>query len=137
MVAAASEAGGVCTNGMSEHARNAENSNSALLVSVTPADFPSAHPLAGLELQSALEQAAFVQGGGDFSAPAIRMQDFMEECEPRGFGAVHPSYPRGVRAVSPEALIWAGSNALIALILFIESKVPFSILSATIILIVV
>ena len=105
VVAAASESGGVCTNGMSEHARNAENSNSALLVSVTPADFPSSHPLAGLELQSTLEQAAFVQGGGDFSAPAIRMQDFMEGKAPSAFGAVQPSYPRGVRAVSPEAYL--------------------------------
>ena len=105
VVAAASEAGGLCTNGMSEHARDGENSNSALLVSVTPADFPSSHPLAGLALQKQLESAAFVAGGKNFSAPAIRMQDFMEQKEPQSLGTVHPSYPRGVRLVSPESYL--------------------------------
>ena len=105
VVAAASEAEGVCTNGMSEHARDAENSNSALLVSVTPEDFPSKHPLAGLELQRRLENAAFLAGGGDYFAPAIRMQDFMERSEALSLGSVHPSYPRGVRLVSPDAYL--------------------------------
>lgn len=105
VVAAASEAEGVCTNGMSEHARDAENSNSALLVSLTPADFPSAHPLAGLALQEALERAAFLAGGGDHRAPAIRMQDFLEKSETLSLGAVRPSYPRGVRLVSPDAYL--------------------------------
>ena len=105
VVAAASEAGGLCTNGMSEHARDDENSNSALLVSVTPADFPSAHPLAGLALQKELEKAAFAAGGRNFAAPAIRMQDFMEKKAPSGLGSVRPSYPRGVRLVSPESYL--------------------------------
>lgn len=102
VVAAASEQGGVVTNGMSAHARDAENSNSALLVSVTPADFPSAHPLAGIALQRQLEQAAFKAGGGDYCAPAIRLQDFMEKNEPQPFGSVKPSYPRGTRLVRAE-----------------------------------
>ena len=102
VVAAASDASGLCTNGMSEHARDGENSNSALLVSVTPEDFPSNHPLAGLALQKELERAAFFAGGADHKAPTIRMQDFMEQNEPRALGSVQPSYPRGVRLVSPE-----------------------------------
>ncbi len=102
VVAAASEEGGVCTNGMSAHARDAENSNSALLVSVTPSDFPSEHPLAGIELQKELEHAAFLAGGSDGSAPCIRMEDFMEKREARSLGSVLPSYARGVRLTSPE-----------------------------------
>lgn len=39
------------TNGMSEFARDRENANSALVVSVGPADFGSSHPLAGIEFQ--------------------------------------------------------------------------------------
>ncbi len=105
VVAAASEAGGLVTNGMSVNARDGENSNSALLVSVTPADFPSAHPLAGIALQRQLERAAFRAGGGDFSAPVIRMEDFMEKSEPRPFDAVKPSYPRGTRPVAAEAYL--------------------------------
>ncbi len=105
VVAAASEAGGVCTNGMSVRARDGENSNSALLVSVTPEDFPSAHPLAGLALQEHLEHAAFAAGGGDFSAPAIRMEDFMERREPTAPRSVRPSYARSVRPVCPESYL--------------------------------
>ena len=51
VVAAASEARRVVTNGMSEYARDRENINGALLVNVTPADFPDEHPLAGIRLQ--------------------------------------------------------------------------------------
>ncbi len=55
VVAAASEAGRLVTNGMSEYARNKTNANSALLVDVTPADFGSDHPLAGVEFQRRIE----------------------------------------------------------------------------------
>ncbi len=105
VVAATSAEGRLVTNGMSEHARDGENSNSALLVSVTPADFPSEHPLAGLALQKELEKAAFLVGGGNHSAPAIRMQDFMEGKAPTAPQGVSPSFPRGTRPVSPEAYL--------------------------------
>jgi uncharacterized FAD-dependent dehydrogenase len=51
VVAAASEEKSVVTNGMSEYKRDGGNANSALLVGVTPADYPSEHPLAGIEFQ--------------------------------------------------------------------------------------
>ena len=105
VVAAASEDGHLVTNGMSEQARDAENSNSALLVSVSPEDFPSAHPLAGLALQKDLERAAFLAGGGDHKAPAIRMEDFMAGNPPSDPRSVLPSFPRGTRAVSPESYL--------------------------------
>ena len=95
VVAAASEPGGVCTNGMSYFARDKKNANSALLVGVTPADFPDAHPLAGVAFQRALERAAFAADGGNYHAPAQRVGDFLEGRASQAFGAVAPSYLPG------------------------------------------
>ncbi len=97
VVAAASEAGGVVTNGMSYHARSGENANAALAVSVTPDDFGSAHPLAGVEFQRRLERAAFRAGGGDYSAPVQCVGDFLRGQRSERLGGVRPTYPRGWR----------------------------------------
>ena len=59
VVAAASEAGGIVTNGMSNYARDGKNANAALLVNVDPADLASSDVLAGVELQRAVEQRAY------------------------------------------------------------------------------
>lgn len=96
VIAAASEEGGVAVNGMSEHARDAVNSNSALLVGVTPADFGSDHPLAGFALQRKMEQAAYALGGGNYHAPAQLVRDFMAGRASAGAGEVQPSYLPGV-----------------------------------------
>ncbi len=96
VMAAASEPGGVAVNGMSEFARDAENSNSALLAGVGPADFPSAHPLAGVELQRDMERAAFRLGGGGYRAPAQLVGDFLQGVASTGLGSVAPSYRPGV-----------------------------------------
>ena len=96
VIAAASEEGGVAVNGMSEHARDARNSNSALLVGVTPADFGSDHPLAGFTLQRKMEQAAYVLGGSNYHAPAQLVGDFMAGRASTGVGDVIPSYLPGV-----------------------------------------
>ena len=109
VIAAASEPGGVVTNGMSLHARADENSNAALLVGVRPEDFGEDHPLAGYVLQRAIERAAFRAGGETFRAPAQRVEDFLADRETRSFGSVQPSYRPGVvpadlRAVLPPFL---------------------------------
>lgn len=96
VVAAASEPGGVVTNGMSAFARDLENANSALLVGVGPADFGSDDPLAGVAFQRQLERAAFAAGGGDYRAPAQLVGDFLRGVPSVGFGGVTPSYRRGV-----------------------------------------
>ena len=71
VVAAASEAERVVTNGMSEFARDKENINGGLLVNVTPEDYGGAEdPLAGIAFQRKLESAAYALGGGDYRAPA-------------------------------------------------------------------
>ena len=67
---AASEPGGVVTNGMSSWARDGRNSNAAVLVGVTPDDFQEEGPLAGVAFQRKLEQAAFRLAGGNYNAPA-------------------------------------------------------------------
>jgi uncharacterized FAD-dependent dehydrogenase len=117
VVAAASEPGGVCTNGMSAFARDGVNANAALLVGVSPADFPSDHPLAGIELQRGIERAAFAAGGGDFRAPAQLIGDLLAGRESRGLGGVSPTYLPGVapgdlRACLPGFVIEALREAL-------------------------
>lgn len=95
VVAAASELGRTVTNGMSVYARDGENINGALLVNVTPADFPSDHPLAGIALQRQLETAAYALTGG-FAAPCQRVADFLAGRPSTGPGTVRPSYRPGV-----------------------------------------
>ncbi len=75
VVGAASEEGGVVTNGMSYSARDKVNANSALVVSVGPGDF-GGDPLGGIRFQRRWEEAAFRVGGGDYHAPAQRAGDF-------------------------------------------------------------
>ena len=96
VVSAASEAGGVCTNGMSLSDRAGANANSGLLANVFPEDLPGDNVLAGVELQRACERAAFAAGGGDFVAPAQLVGDFLQKAPSTSGGRVVPTYPRGV-----------------------------------------
>ena len=96
VVAAASEFGGVVTNGMSHYARDGKNINGALLVSVTPDDFENS-PLGGVAFQRKLEKAAFAAGGGDYSAPAQLVGDFLKKRASVGNGKITPSYLPGVK----------------------------------------
>ncbi len=77
VVASSSEEGTVVTNGMSEYGRNGKNANSAVLVNVSPEDFESDDPLAGVRFQRKYEKLAFELGGRDYSAPAEKVKDFM------------------------------------------------------------
>ena len=102
VVAATSAQGRVVTNGMSEYARMADNSNAAILVSVTPEDFGSDSALAGLEYQEKIERAAFLSAGSGYKAPALTLGSFMNNEKETLESSVNPSYPIGVEAVSPE-----------------------------------
>ncbi len=95
VVAASSEEGGMVVNGMSEYARDKENANCALLVGIEP-PFDSDHPLAGMYLQRDIEQKAFRCGGGDYTAPAQLLGDFLKGKESKKMGSVNPSCPTGV-----------------------------------------
>ncbi len=102
VVAAASEAGGIVTNGMSNYARDGKNANAALLVNVDPADLASSDVLAGVELQRAVEQRAYrvaqEQGGAPYQAPAQTVGAFLGKEHAFGGDTVHcdPTYERGV-----------------------------------------
>lgn len=95
VVAATSEIGHVVTNGMSEFARNKENSNAALLVGVDGKDFGSDEPLAGMYFQRKFEEAAFRFGGANYQAPAQLVGDFLLNKTSKNFGEVQPSYQPG------------------------------------------
>lgn len=96
VVAATSEEGRVVTNGMSQYSRNERNANAGIVVNINPEeDFPG-HPLAGIELQEALESHAFVAGGEDYCAPGQLVGDFIKAKPSTEFGEVKPSYKPGV-----------------------------------------
>jgi hypothetical protein len=97
VMAATSEEEMVATNGMSEYAQNGQNSNSALLVPVTPGDFPSNHPLAGIEFQREWERKAYIAGGGNYRAPAQLVGDFLKKQVSGKTRSVTPSYRPGVK----------------------------------------
>ena len=76
VVAAASEEGGVVVNGMSAHARDGKNSNSAICCSIFKEDY-GADPKSAIEFQRKIERGAFLAGGSDYSAPIITVGDFL------------------------------------------------------------
>ncbi|MCK8061556.1 MULTISPECIES: NAD(P)/FAD-dependent oxidoreductase [unclassified Fusibacter] len=90
VVNASSEPEHLVVNGMSYHKRDAENSNSALLVSITPDDFESDHPLAGFKLQETLESRAY-SIGKDNGAPIQTVGDFLNDKMTTNLGNVNPS----------------------------------------------
>ena len=96
VVAAASQNGGVVTNGMSLSDRGGENANAALLVTLKPEDFPSKDTLGGMLWQEELERRAFVLGGENYRAPAQTVGDFLAGKPSKDFGAVQPTYLPGV-----------------------------------------
>jgi hypothetical protein len=96
VVAAASEEGQVVTNGMSHYSRSERNANAGIVVGITPADFGSDHPLAGMDLQQHLEAAAYVLGGSNYNAPAQLVGDFLAGRPSTHLGSVVPSYTPGV-----------------------------------------
>ena len=117
VVAAASEEGGVVTNGMSDHARDGENANAALLVTLNPADFPDRSPLGGMYWQRQLEQTAFRAGGSNYCAPAQLVGDFLVKRPSQTLGAGQPTYrPRGtlceLHTVLPERITSVLEQAL-------------------------
>lgn len=74
VVNASSETGRLAVNGMSYSDRNGENANSAIIVSVTPADFGDSDALAGIRFQQKLEEKAYALANG--AVPVERYGDF-------------------------------------------------------------
>ncbi len=95
VVAAQSEENTVVTNGMSNFKRDNVNSNAAVLVNVYPSDYMSEDVLAGVEFQRKIERKAFICGGGNYSAPVQRVEDFLKNHNSTSLGNVTPSYKPG------------------------------------------
>ena len=103
VVAAASEAGRLVTNGMSQYSRHERNANSAIVVGIEPEDFTAGKfaskddsVLAGIEFQRRLEEKAFHLGGANYDAPVQLVGDFLAGRKSGEHGCVTPSYKPGV-----------------------------------------
>jgi uncharacterized FAD-dependent dehydrogenase len=113
VVAATSESHRVVTNGMSQYSRNERNANAGIVVGIDPAkDFPGG-TLAGIALQERLESLAFELGGGDYSAPAQLLGDFIAGRPSTALGEVEPSYKPGIRLTDLAPLLPADAIAAI------------------------
>ena len=122
VVNASSEEGKMVVNGMSNYDRNAENSNAAVVVAVTPKDFDSDHPLAGVEYQRNWEQKAYVAGNGKI--PVQTFKDFKNNKKTLELGDVQPCQKgRYIMANVRECLPADISSAIIEAVLFWNQKI--------------
>jgi uncharacterized FAD-dependent dehydrogenase len=101
---------------MSQYSRNERNANAAIVVGITPADFPGG-PLAGIDFQRHWERQAFVAGGAGYAAPAQRVGDFLAGRPSTALGTVQPSYTPGIHLTdlsncAPDYVIAAIREAL-------------------------
>ncbi len=94
VAAAASEEGGVVTNGMSEYARDGRNANSAIAVSVFPDDF-GGNVDGAVDFIRKIESSAYKAGGGDYSAPIQTVGDFLSGKRGTEPSRVLPTYGEG------------------------------------------
>ncbi|MBE6643902.1 MAG: hypothetical protein E7612_00825 [Ruminococcaceae bacterium] len=104
VVAAASEEGGLAVNGMSYHSRAGKNSNSAVVCSIFKDDY-GATPLKAIEFQRNIEKAAFLSGGGNYSAPIVTVGDFLNDrciTEPRDIEPSYMAASKSVKLASPK-----------------------------------
>lgn len=98
VMAAASEEGGVVVNGMSHYARDGENSNSAVAVSVRTEDYEAVDgslPLGAIEFQRKIERSAFAAGGGGYAVPVQTVGDFLNGKTGSEPSLVRPTYMNG------------------------------------------
>ncbi len=98
VVAASSSNGKLCTNGMSYRARDLENSNSAILVTIKPEDYmQDDNPLSGMFFQEQLETKAFELGGSNYNAPIQKLGDYFNNSISKELGSIIPSYTPGYK----------------------------------------
>lgn len=107
VVNASTEPGMLAVNGMSYQARDGENANSALIVTVTPEDFPKEGPLGGIAFQRELERRAWEAGQGH--VPVQTFGDYRMHRATEHFGDIRPNIrgaytPANVRAILPEEI---------------------------------
>jgi len=88
VVNASSEEGQLAVNGMSYQARDGRNANSAVIVTVTPEDFPQEGPLGGIAFQRELEKKAWQLGQG--KVPVQLFGDYCGHKPSQSLGEVTP-----------------------------------------------
>ena len=108
VVAAVAQPGMLCTNGMSNSRHSSPYANSGLVVSVGPGDFGE-NVFSGVELQEELESSFFEAGGGDYTAPAQKVRDFLKGRDSSVLG--RSSYKLGVAAIRIDELLPARMTA--------------------------
>lgn len=113
IVPASTEIDGLVVNGMSLSRRDSPFANSGLVVAVSVEDSARvglSGPLAGIELQRRIEQAAAIAGGGELCAPAVRATDFVA----RRTSATVPktSYQPGLKPADIDAVLNASGIPL-------------------------
>lgn len=123
VVNASSEPGRCAVNGMSYSGRDGQNANSAVIVTVSPEDYPGDGVLAGVEFQRRLEEAAYRAGAG--SIPVQLFQDFCQDQPSQGPGEILPqikgSYTwTNVRSIFPSFLAKALEEGVLAF----DRKIP-------------
>ncbi|NLL92981.1 MAG: FAD-dependent oxidoreductase [Clostridiales bacterium] len=107
VVNASSQEEQVAINGMSYSKRDSANANSAIIVSVTPNDYPNDTPLGGIEFQRNLEIAAYTEGDGNI--PVQLFGDFCNNKTSTEFGEIKPMIKGktqfgNLRNIFPEAI---------------------------------
>ncbi|MBQ7132466.1 MAG: hypothetical protein IJO29_07825 [Oscillospiraceae bacterium] len=105
VVPAASEENSVVTNGMSNFARDEVNSNSALLVGISPADIGDSSPLAAMEFQRRIERAAFLSANSSYAAPINLVGDFLKSNTSKKLGSIKPSYMPSTEFALPDSYL--------------------------------
>ena len=113
VVPSSSEEKTVVTNGMSEFARNGNNANSAVVVSVSEKDFGSS-PLDGMYFARKIEQKAFELGGQNYSAPATTVRGFLSG-KPDLKTDLSPTYARGLKECNFGSLFPEKINTMISI----------------------
>lgn len=88
VVNASSEEHRLAVNGMSYHARQGTNANSAIIVTITPEDYGTSHPLAGVAFQRNLEEKAWQEGNGN--VPVQCFSDFQKNQPSKDLGQIQP-----------------------------------------------
>ena len=97
VLASTSDLNTIVVNGMSNEARENENSNSALLVDVKPSDYnKTSSPLDGIYYQYEYEKKAY-EIASDYRAPANLVKEFLEDGVASSLRSIKTSYPHGIK----------------------------------------
>lgn len=102
IINSSSENARLCVNGMSFSKRDHPFSNSAIVVTVSPADYDR-DVVGGIAFQRMMEQKAYAEGGERFTAPAQRVTGFLQDMIDHDLPPV--SYLPGVRPADLRACL--------------------------------